>query len=281
MKTETRTPRTAAEARRRLAVVPDSVCACSSCQEMCQRRPCWTTPDEAQAIIDAGLGGRLMRDWWVGAAIQMPDDDERRWDDTYLLVPAMVGHEGGDCDRSWMPTGRCTFLNGGRCELHALGLKPSEGRKAIHEPQWSETITGACEYVTRWHRHHERPRSALWAIAAQRVGELDLCGVAIVGQPKSRALANGVRCEVVRIATDGSDNVCSFLYNKARRAAQALGYVSCKTYTLKSESGASLRALGLKPEAEVKGREWDTPSRRRHAGPKAQTEDKLRWELIA
>lgn len=143
------------------------------------------------------------------------------------------------------------------------------------------TITAACEYVTRWHRHHERPRSALFAVAAQRVGALDYCGVAIVGRPKARALQDGRTCEIVRLATDGSDNVCSFLYQKARRAAQALGYVRCKTYTLQSEGGGSLRALGLTPEAAVRGREWDTPSRRRRPGPQSQRADKWRWELLS
>jgi hypothetical protein len=143
------------------------------------------------------------------------------------------------------------------------------------------SVTAACEYVTRWHRHHERPRSALFAVAAQRIGALDLCGVAIIGRPKARGLQDGRTCEVVRLATDGTDNVCSFLYQRARRAAQALGYTRCKTYTLVSESGGSLRALGLTPEATVKGREWDTPTRRRHEGPTAQRKDKLRWELLS
>jgi hypothetical protein len=142
------------------------------------------------------------------------------------------------------------------------------------------SVTAACEYVTRWHRHHDRPRSALFAVGAQRMGALDLCGVAIVGRPKARGLQDGRTCEVVRVATDGSDNVCSFLYQKARRAAQALGYVRCKTYTLVTESGASLRALGLTPEAAVRGREWTTPSRPRSTGSRAQLTDKHRWELL-
>jgi hypothetical protein len=93
------------------------------------------------------------------------------------------------------------------------------------------TIQGANGYVARWHRHHAPVRSALFAVAAQRVGALDLCGVAIIGRPKARALQDGRTCEVVRLASDGSDNVCSFLYEKARRAAQALGFTRCKTYT--------------------------------------------------
>lgn len=142
------------------------------------------------------------------------------------------------------------------------------------------SIQAANEYVARWHRNHPPVRSALFAVAAQRVGALDLCGVAIIGRPKARGLQDGRTCEVVRLATDGSDNVCSFLYQRARRAAQALGFTRCKTYTLASESGASLRALGLTPEANVKGKTWNTPSRSRTAPSRAQLADKLRWELL-
>jgi hypothetical protein len=124
---------TAANAARQLAVVPDSVCACSTCQNMCERRPCWTTPKEAQAIIDAGLGDRLMRDYWVGNPLR----DGYSKGDTSLLVPAIAGYESRDCPEGNFfvgPEGRCTFLTrAGRCELHDKGLKPSEGRKAIHD----------------------------------------------------------------------------------------------------------------------------------------------------
>ena len=129
-------PKTAEEASRRLAVVPDSVCSCKKCQGMCEARACWATPAEAQAIIDAGLGHRLMRDWWCGSPIVKKDDD---YNDTSLLVPAQVGHEGQDASSSIFPKGRCTFLSDdGLCFLHDLGLKPSEGRKAIHSPEYDK-----------------------------------------------------------------------------------------------------------------------------------------------
>jgi hypothetical protein len=142
------------------------------------------------------------------------------------------------------------------------------------------SIRGANEYVARWHRNHPVVRSALFAVAAQRLGDVDLCGVAIVGRPKARGLQDGRTCEVVRVATDGTANVCSFLYQRARRAAQALGFTRCKTYTLVTEGGSSLRALGLTPEATVRGRTWDTPARRRAEPTDTQLTDKYRWELF-
>lgn len=94
-------------------------CACTTCVQMCEHRPCWPTPAEAQRIIKAGLGGRLMLDYWVGT----PTTD--------ILAPAIVGREGKPAP--FWPRGRCTFLTvDGKCELHALKLKPLEGRVAHH-----------------------------------------------------------------------------------------------------------------------------------------------------
>lgn len=142
------------------------------------------------------------------------------------------------------------------------------------------TIGNAKEYVARWHRHSEPPRSALFALACAMAGAVEPCGVAIIGRPKARALQDGATCEVVRLATDGTRNACSFLYAAAVRAARALGYRRCITYTLASESGGSLRAVGATVEATVRGRSWDTPTRRRTNKTDAQGADKLRWCLF-
>lgn len=99
----------------------ESVCQCDTCVSMCERRPCWPLPDEAQKLIEAGYGPRLMRDWWC------------RWpDDVVILSPAIVGEEGKYAP-VW-PTGRCTFLTDNKkCELHDKGLKPFEGHVAHHD----------------------------------------------------------------------------------------------------------------------------------------------------
>lgn len=143
------------------------------------------------------------------------------------------------------------------------------------------TIGAAKEYVARWHRHSDVPKSALFALACGVEGALEPCGVALVGRPKARALQDGRTCEVVRVATDGTRNACSFLYGACKRVAQTMGYRRCVTYTLASESGASLRAVGAAPVATVRGRSWNTPSRPRFDRVTAQRADKVRWELLA
>ena len=93
-------------------------------------------------------------------------------------------------------------------------------------------------------------------------------------------LDDGLTLEVNRCATDGARNACSMLYGAAWRAAQALGYVRVVTYTLTSEGGFSLRAVGWKPApTTTEGRGWDCASRPRIDTHPLQA--KLRWEVHA
>lgn len=129
-------------------------------------------------------------------------------------------------------------------------------------------------YVARVHRHSKPVRGQKFSVAvAVRHG---LRGVGIAGRPIARALQDGTTIEIYRVCTDGARNACSRLYGACCRAAQALGYALAITYTLASESGASLRAAGFRPVADVKDRQWDCPSR-----PRAERDlvgDKVRWE---
>lgn len=124
------------------------------------------------------------------------------------------------------------------------------------------------------HRHHEKPQGGKFALSAWHGGQL--VGVAIVGRPVSRMLDNGLTAEVIRVATDGTRNACSFLYARAKRAAQAMGYRKILTYTLIEESGDSLRAVGWSRVGVAGGGSWNVPSRPRT--DKHPTQEKIRWE---
>jgi hypothetical protein len=133
----------------------------------------------------------------------------------------------------------------------------------------------ASAFVAKHHRHHTPPVGHIFSIGAFRGDEL--VGVVIVGRPVARHRDDGLTAEVTRLCVrDGEPNACSFLYGKAAKAALAMGFRRIGTYTLARESGASLRAAGWIVISEVKGRSWDTPSRRR--ADKHPTEDKLLWE---
>lgn len=135
----------------------------------------------------------------------------------------------------------------------------------------------AAAFVSEHHRHHTPPTGHLFSLGCHEGDRL--AGVVIVGRPVSRGRQDGVTAEITRLCTDGTKDACSFLYGRATKAALALGYRRIGTYTLASESGASLRAAGWVVIAEVKGRSWDTPSRRRTDNH--PLEDKLLWEPAA
>lgn len=135
----------------------------------------------------------------------------------------------------------------------------------------------ARQLVDEWHRHLERPQGGKFALAAWHDGRI--VGVAIVGRPIARMDQRDWRnAEVIRVATDGTRNACSFLYSRAKRAAQAIGYRRVLTKTLKEESGDSLRAVGAKEVGETRGGQWDRANRKRRKR-EVYDQAKIRWEL--
>jgi hypothetical protein len=123
----------------------------------------------------------------------------------------------------------------------------------------------ANQWVDEVHRHHGPVTGHKFSVSViDDVGELH--GVGIAGRPKSRHLEAQGYLEVVRVATDGTHNACSMLYGSLRRAGIALGYLPWQiiTYTLDSESGASLLASGWIRDGSTDGGSWDRSGRPRH-----------------
>ena len=125
------------------------------------------------------------------------------------------------------------------------------------------SLKAARAYVDQHHRHHDPPAGHKFSLQVKDESGA-IRGVCIVGRPVARGNDDGLTLEVTRVATDGCPNACSKLYAAAGRAAKALGYTRLITYTLESEPGTSLIAAGWVLDGHVKGRSWDTPSRRRN-----------------
>lgn len=138
------------------------------------------------------------------------------------------------------------------------------------------SFRAACDFIEKVHRHHKPPRGHKFSIAAE--GLNGIAGVVSVGRPVSRVLDNGSIAEVTRLCTDGTPNLCSFLYGAAARTAEGMGYEKIITYILGSEPGTSLRAVGWTCEGAAGGGSWDTPSRRR--GDHHPLEQKVRYARI-
>ena len=144
------------------------------------------------------------------------------------------------------------------------------------------TIQDANIVVSKWHRHARPVLSARFAIGAIHGGEL--VGVAIAGRPVSRFMDDGLTIEINRVCMlpEAPKGTNSFLYAACWRAWRAMGGLKAITYTLQSESGASLRGAGWKIVAETKpSKGWSRPSMshlNRVEDP-IYAQPKFRWEV--
>jgi hypothetical protein len=145
------------------------------------------------------------------------------------------------------------------------------------------SLAEANKFVANFHRHNKPVQGAKFSIGASD-GEC-LIGVAIVGRPVSRHLDDGITAEVTRccVLDDAPKGACSFLYSRGWRAWQAMGGQRLVTYTLQSESGASLRGAGWRVVGQTKGfaegKGWTTRPGREWQPVIGQA--KFRWEVTA
>lgn len=139
------------------------------------------------------------------------------------------------------------------------------------------SLAEANAFVAQHHRHHRPVTGHKFSIGCTADGRL--VGVAIVGRPVSRYLDNGLTLEVNRLCTDGTKNACSMLYAAAWWAARAMGYQKIITYTLDTESGASLRAAGWTCAGLAGGKRWT--GSRRPAADLYLAQMKYRYEKVA
>ena len=89
-------------------------CKCQECKKQCLRAPCLGTPQDILRLIDAGYADKLSFTEWATA-----------------LFLGRVGYTIKMIQAKQTDTG-CIFFENGLCQLHDLGLKPTEGRLSNH-----------------------------------------------------------------------------------------------------------------------------------------------------
>lgn len=137
------------------------------------------------------------------------------------------------------------------------------------------SLRSANAWVDEVHRHHQSARGHKFSLAAfDEDGAMR--AVAIAGRPSSRHLDDGLSLEVVRLASDGCPNACSFLYGRVARVARLMGYEKVVTYIRADEPGTSLKAAGWRRVTTVRGQSWDRRSRVRI--DKTEIIDRVRYE---
>lgn len=105
---------------KKLNLYPQS-CDCQYCQRMC-RSPCNGSVEDMEKLIDAGYAKRLMFD-------DLPSQEMNG----AIIKPALKGYEGKQSPWETSSERGCTFWKKGKCELHDSGLKPWQGKIAIHD----------------------------------------------------------------------------------------------------------------------------------------------------
>ena len=139
------------------------------------------------------------------------------------------------------------------------------------------SLEEANRFVLMFHRHNKKVQGGKFAIGL--IFNNELIGVAIAGRPVARLLDDGRTIEILRVCVkEGYKNANSILYGRMKRICQLMGYKRIVTYTLKKESGSSLKASGFKLIKEVKPQTWNRPSRKRKF-QEIYLEPKIRWEL--
>lgn len=88
-------------------------CSCDKCKNMC-KTPCIGTVEDIHKIAAAGFANKLAPSKW---AVGLMMGTHNKMID--IIVP--LHNE---------KTGYCSFYSNGLCELHNLGLKPTEGKYA-------------------------------------------------------------------------------------------------------------------------------------------------------
>jgi hypothetical protein len=145
------------------------------------------------------------------------------------------------------------------------------------------TLGKANAFVEHFDRHNGRTTrdSGKFAVACGNA-DLGLVAVAIVGNPFARRLCDGFTAEVLRCCSraEAPNGANALLYRACWRAWRAMGGRRLITYTLATESGASLRGAGWRVVGEVKGGGLSRPNldRVRRWQP-IYGQQKLRWEM--
>lgn len=107
------------------------------------------------------------------------------------------------------------------------------------------TLRAACAFIAEHHRHNKPPRGHKFSVSVWD-GDV-LIGVATAGRPVARHFDDGLSLEVNRSCTFDNHGRCganSMLYAAIWKAARAMGYRRCITYTQGDETGSSIAAAG-------------------------------------
>lgn len=104
----------------------ETSCDCQECKDMCSNRPCWPMVKEAEKMLDAGWGKKMMLDYWV-----------RYPEDVFLLCGAVENHEKKRAP--YNPAKQCVLQDKKTKKCKVYDIRPLEARIASHDSDSSKT----------------------------------------------------------------------------------------------------------------------------------------------
>lgn len=117
-------------------------CSCNQCKLMCYVSPCFPTPQDVDNLIRAGFEQNLKPTAYINL------DTLQRYD---LIAPDSEQIITIDKNGNNIVLNKCVFLDDNNlCKLHDLGLKPIEGKLAIHNREQSETVKLRVSVCKTW-----------------------------------------------------------------------------------------------------------------------------------
>jgi hypothetical protein len=140
------------------------------------------------------------------------------------------------------------------------------------------TLREAQSFIREHHRHNDCTSGHKYSVGLQEDGRL--IGVVTAGKPIARGNDDGYTLEITRCCVlEGHRNANSRLYAAALKVARAMGFRRALTYSLPSESGSSLKAVGFQFDGMTKyyPNGWDTPARPRKKPARYPNCPKIRW----
>ncbi len=145
------------------------------------------------------------------------------------------------------------------------------------------SLREANDFVVSFHRHNRRTarNGGKFALGVAEANEL--VAMAIVGNPISATFMDGFTAEVLRTCSkpDAPRNCNSFMYGACWKAWRSFGGRRLVTYTLETESGASLRGAGWRIVGEVRPTEdgWRKNDHLTRQWQPVMGQKKFRWEI--
>lgn len=129
-------------------------CSCPSCVKMCLRCPCLGTPNDILRLINNGYSDSVVATMWAAGLVSPYQ--------SLPPIPMVQLKQEED--------GRCTLFQDGKCSIHLLGIKPTEGVLANCSPHPSK-IPLSTVVAFSWLKQENMPVIELIVKALKKHGD--------------------------------------------------------------------------------------------------------------